>query len=307
MMDFIQEWEIMVFSSLLGLEFLIAILLIWDIQVHFKVDSILRRLFYCSIILAWVGTATFLFDNFPGTDDKTIYLFFTGCAVFNFIPVLLTFAWRIHVTFSATAYGFSRRQNWSLGLIIFFLVALPIPRFYIDHIVTRVCLYLFFAMFAIASCYVMRIFYSKFVALVSEQAASMQDVHSDFNQRQQELIGLAAKYTLLFVIASVTSMGDFVAQIFFDNQVQMIPDQFINCAAIYLQFAFVDPMYMKCCWPCHKVTRFGIAATTKTLIFAEDMVGAVKNIELPGGGGSGDAKDLEMGQRDGNKTEERTI
>ena len=136
------------------------------------------------------------------------------------------------------------------------------------------------------------------------------------------MCSLFRKFTLLFVIASLTSMvcahcihslcfilsvlydliwfqASFVAQIFFENQTFLIPDQLINVGCLYLQFKvwfiypvpsavyiwytpwnmqFTNGLYMKCCSPCHRVTEWSIALQIKTLLFADSVANAVTNV-----------------------------
>ncbi len=85
--------ELVVYSCLLGIELLFFVLMTWDIQVRMDISSVARELLYMSMFLSGMGTATCLFDVFPGTNNTTVTLFFTLSAVFNFIPILLTYAW----------------------------------------------------------------------------------------------------------------------------------------------------------------------------------------------------------------------
>ena len=87
--------QLIVFSCLLGLEFLFSVLAIWDIQVRLDINGFAKRLLYASMVLAWLGTTCYLFDNFPKTNANVISVFFLFCAVFNFIPLLLTYAWYV--------------------------------------------------------------------------------------------------------------------------------------------------------------------------------------------------------------------
>ena len=100
------------------------------------------------------------------------------------------------MTFRSSTVSLSNCQQYVFGAILFFLIGLPIPYFVENvvgpfdktaSIVTDVFLYLFFALYFIASVYTVRIFYTKFLELIEAEAGSMSDLTqtSDFNETQQ--------------------------------------------------------------------------------------------------------------------------
>ena len=227
-------------------------------------------------------------DNYCGHND----------AIFIFL--LLTLVLRLRLTFNKFIYRMSQRTYYMfVGIIcsMFAMVCLAAVIMVVDGL-----LYLFFAvylpflfMFLIGSALAVYFFVSNLSKLAKSRMNSMKNINISaddisLDKSQQKLVDLAARYLLLFGIATFSSMlftvgGIFIA--FGILEVLITIDFCINLFCMALQFGFAQNVYLRCCRCLDKLCRRAMSKRTRSSIHRL----SIERARSDSGAGSGPSSD----------------
>ena len=236
-------------------------------------------LFFCIAIIMNLMSSTWNATLFAITQCASTF------AYWNFFTLLLAIlVFRLHVTFSQTQLRMSSTKYWLFAVILVLLFVLPVVLIILTIVVSAnteeeiqsiavdypwylplvlALVLVFFVLFFIGSIFAVHLFVSKLHQLAEAQAGTPRvkestkngDSLPSLNRRQQKFIDLAARYMLLFAIATISSFffGEICVKAFGwksgIRNVFFAVDYTVNIICVYLQFGFAGEHYRKCCGP----------------------------------------------------------
>ena len=205
-----------------------------------------------------------------------------------FVCLLANLVCRLYITFKGSVYGMSNIMYISFVLILLLLFLIPsfvfpvlvlhlewnepvLPQWFLQY--AYYATFSFLGLFMMGSALAVYYFTRNLDQLATARNISLQKLAVDeegiaLDRMQQRMIDVAARYVLLFVIATLSTMLATVLSfmINFDSGLRDIGfsiDSCINLLCLSLQFAFAHEQYQKCCGCCDVWCRDLISRRTR--------------------------------------------
>lgn len=238
----------------------------------FKVLFVLSWLTTCFASIACIiGNALEMrTDFFP----YVVLVISTTAIWLFFVLLLMTLVLRLRMTFNDSIYQMSQCTYFVFIAIlcILFAVTCTGPAFVHLPVLTIPIFFFFFFMGSALAVYF-------FVSNLSKLAKSRRNTLSKMNisetdisldRSQQKMMDLAARYLLLYGVATLSSMMFTVGCLFLLGQhvldITITIDCSINLICMYLQFGFAKNHYQRCCGCMDRLCRGAITKRTKSSI-----------------------------------------
>ena len=264
------------------------------INMTFNVCFMMCLLFACAIS---VSSLSLLF-TFGYWDMETIrndiglsivfFINFMSIGCF-FLSVLAIFVLKLYLTFRESAYQMSSLMIIVFGVIIcmMFICSLLLSSlfFWVPFSVwiwAHNTLFIIGGTLYVVGCVLaVSFFISNLSKLAKAQRISLyksnvskEDIK--LNPQQRKLSDLAAKYMMLFVIEIGSSIFNIILVLAVNAtsglRVTMFTiDAVVNLFCIYLQFAFAENHYRKCCGYCDRRFRRAISTRTRTAVYKHTL------------------------------------
>ena len=228
------------------------------------------------------------FDSLPLITLACIYA--CGVWFYGLFYVLLLFVLvlRLHLTFKESSLKMSKHSLYFFAImfvILFVLIFVAAVGWYFINLNDQIgwilssafvpCCLLYICVCALA----VRLFVNNLSVIAKMQNRSQRDVTAkaediSLNDKQLELLNLAAKYILLFFVAIlstiVTFFLTFIVSLVFAGIFISI-DLSVNVLCLYLQFAFAANHYGKCCGYLDSRCRAMVLKRTKKEMHKEPL------------------------------------
>ena len=246
---------------------------------QFKLSFFLLFVFSCISTLVFISFTSHLMASHVTSSMVKIVGALSISVLWSFFTILLAIlVLRLHVTFSETQLRMPSTTHHMFIAVLVMLVVLTIVNFSLILIVepvidenagtisldypvwflplTGILNFMFALFFFPGSAWAVKLFISNLDKLAMAQAStpeaeSMKSLPA-LNRRQQKFIDLAARYMLLFGIATASTILSMVLSQGFGwksgiKYVFFAVDCTINILCVYLQFGFAAPHYRRCC------------------------------------------------------------
>ena len=316
------DWNIIIISVLsVGFVFQIAVgVVACRGMLQRKIESKLSGLFVLSWITACTYSISFITTNaleMKG-DGFGVYIIYRLIGIptvmLFFIFLLLTLVLRLRLTFKDSIYRMSQRTYYMfIGIIcllfsITCIISFPFVFGISLHLEEMTfALMAFFFIFFIGSALAVYFFVSNLSKLAKSMRNSMRNTNISaeeisLNKSQQKLVDLAARYLLLFGIATFSSLISCYCGIYAPwtrggtSEIANAIDFGINIFCLYLQFGFAKNVYLRCCWPLDKLCRRAMSKRTRHSIH-ELAIASVVNDPGAESPSSDSGKDMRNAQK----------
>ena len=236
-----------------------------------KVNVQLKGLFIVSwlsaCIIIPIGSIIYdVHEMRTGEQSTELYVIAMTSGMLFFVFLLLTLVLRLRLTFKDSIY---RMSQCTYCVFIGILVSLPvIPPilFNVFNVDPIVCVASFIVIFLVGAALAVYFFVRALYKLTLSRNESMSNSNMNpenvsLDKFQQKMINLAARYLLLFGIATFSSILLTVGcmYLFFGiSELFMFIDLCINLFCMYLQFSFAKNVYFRCCGCLDKLCRRAI-------------------------------------------------
>ena len=247
-----------------------------DFYHHPKTDTNLKILFYMMLLLALlaiicdiVGTTIEMLSN-PYPRFNTLLIPLTNNLFLVFL--LITLFLRLHITFNDSAYSISKCKSITFIIILISMLlccsVYPIIFMVTDEYrdwtdslfwILYGAGFTFYGLFLIGSALAIGFFVGNLSKLAMLRSNSARDLSItedaiSLDKHQQRLSDLSARYLLLFLIASTsTVLCSVLSYLVLGNLagVFISMDSCVNVVCLYLQFGFAQDYYHRFCGYCN--------------------------------------------------------
>jgi len=270
--DIMNTVEISGVAIALTFQLCLGVLVFHQIRHHSTAGQTLKFMFAVS----WFSACSHATCNIAGnvlyfmSSPDQIYAIYAEYAFFSlFMQVFLaTLVLRLYVTFKSSMFKMGKQTIclFAVTFVILFILSMLVLIGWIlvfnfgrDDIGWTIANYsdiAFVILYVIASFFAVRFFVInlKKLAIMRVESQSKATASADaisFDEQQQKLLDLSAKYILLFVVAVLSSGFNYVFMYVVSLEMAgllVAIDFCINLFCLYLQFAFAGGHYKKCCF-----------------------------------------------------------
>ena len=248
----------------------------------------LKLLFYISLSCSCVALTSFLLqhavDSMMSNPEWTDNLKMVGgCSFMVFMMTLLsTLVLRLHLTFQSSIYRMSKKTKSSFIAMFIMMTLMTFLFLILGSLGTysrfAFMLILFFIiLFLIGSAMAVGLFVNNLRLLINTRSSSKYNVDItvdaiQLDQNQQKLSDLAARYLLLYTVATASTVVTWILLILMsriagiDVRLLIPVDWCINMLCVYLQFGFVSHHYKRLCGCADACCRTVISKQTRRSI-----------------------------------------